>query len=332
MNGKQKKLPMIYCGILSLLLLSIPSGSSILSTRGHQITLHTDAPQYYQEEQVIISGILTENGTGMPYTSVCVNVNDSTGTPIFGTCMLTTGNGTFTVYFTLAADAVFGVYNVTADNVDLQVVGYTTFEVVSITVTAEAHGPYTGFVGTPVSFQGSATGGKQPYIWSWVFGDNDTADEQNPQHSYTTPGAYTVQLTVTDVDYHQGTDTAQATIAEPNHAPAAPSITGPTEGKRGTLYSYNVTTSDQDNDTISYMIDWGDGQTTTTDSYPSGQLVTVQHTWAKKGTYTIRAKAVDEYQAESTWATLTVTMPTTFSFVRSPFIQTLMNLIETLLQ
>ena len=34
--------------------------------------------------------------------------------------------------------------------------------------------------------------------WSWDFGDGSTSDEQNPAHSYTEIGNYTVILTVTD--------------------------------------------------------------------------------------------------------------------------------------
>ena len=40
--------------------------------------------------------------------------------------------------------------------------------------------------------------------WSWSFGDGDTSTEQNPAHTYTTPGVYNVSLTVSD---GCGTDT-----------------------------------------------------------------------------------------------------------------------------
>jgi PKD repeat protein len=36
--------------------------------------------------------------------------------------------------------------------------------------------------------------------WSWDFGDGSTSTEQNPTHTYTIPGAYTVALTVTGPD------------------------------------------------------------------------------------------------------------------------------------
>ena len=33
--------------------------------------------------------------------------------------------------------------------------------------------------------------------WNWSFGDNTTSTDQNPQHTYTTPGTYTVSLNAT---------------------------------------------------------------------------------------------------------------------------------------
>jgi PKD repeat protein len=36
--------------------------------------------------------------------------------------------------------------------------------------------------------------------WAWDFGDGATSTEQNPAHTYASPGKYEVQLTVTDDD------------------------------------------------------------------------------------------------------------------------------------
>ena len=37
----------------------------------------------------------------------------------------------------------------------------------------------------------------EPDTWSWDFGDGSGSSEQNPVHTYTSPGSYTVTLTVT---------------------------------------------------------------------------------------------------------------------------------------
>jgi PKD repeat protein len=63
--------------------------------------------------------------------------------------------------------------------------------------------PVADFTGTPtsgtvpfsVTFTDSSTGSITS--WSWTFGDGGTSTSQNPTHSYTTSGTYSVVLTVT---------------------------------------------------------------------------------------------------------------------------------------
>jgi PKD repeat protein len=53
--------------------------------------------------------------------------------------------------------------------------------------------------------------------WAWNFGDNTTPPEQsqqNPSHTYTTPGIYQVTLTVTDDLGATGTTTQSVTVSE----------------------------------------------------------------------------------------------------------------------
>jgi outer membrane protein assembly factor BamB len=92
--------------------------------------------------------------------------------------------------------------------------------------------------------------------------------------------------------------------------PSAPTITGTTNGKIKTNYEYTITSTDPEGNNISYYVDWGDGtHTGWIGPFNSGHELTVNHTWNKRGTYTIKAKAVDNYSAESGWGTLSVTMP-----------------------
>jgi PKD repeat protein len=81
----------------------------------------------------------------------------------------------------------------------------SAIEVVSGTPTPAP--PVAAFTGTPsagfaplsVSFTDTSTG--TPTSWNWVFGDTgagNTSAAQNPVHSYTTPGTYSVNLTVSN--------------------------------------------------------------------------------------------------------------------------------------
>jgi PKD repeat protein len=56
--------------------------------------------------------------------------------------------------------------------------------------------PTSGYVPLTVNFTDLSTG--NPTSWSWDFGDTGSSNDQNPTHTYYTPGLYTVSLTVTN--------------------------------------------------------------------------------------------------------------------------------------
>jgi hypothetical protein len=97
----------------------------------------------------------------------------------------------------------------------------------------------------------------------------------------------------------------------PKTPPDAPIVEGPSQGKAGEEYCWMFHSDDPNGDDIMYIIDWGDGETTETECYSSGEDVEECHTYNAQGTYTIKAKAKEctEDGLESDWATLTVTMP-----------------------
>jgi hypothetical protein len=99
------------------------------------------------------------------------------------------------------------------------------------------------------------------------------------------------------------------TQTEPSYPPDAPDIDGPMSGDPGTSYDYKFNSVDLDGDTVKYYIDWGDGNTDETGFNPSGTDVTVSHTWAASGKYTITAYAEDSTGKTSSTSTFQVTMP-----------------------
>jgi hypothetical protein len=104
------------------------------------------------------------------------------------------------------------------------------------------------------------------------------------------------------------TFTTQQQQNSPPNKPSTP--TGPTSGKPGTVYTYSTSTTDPNNDQVSYQWDWGDGTTSSwLGPYASGATINTTYTWGK-GSYSIKVKAKDPYGAESPWSDpLTVTMP-----------------------
>lgn len=87
---------------------------------------------------------------------------------------------------------------------------------------ANAGGPYSGIVGTAVTFNGSATDydnqdgtadNDQALTYAWDFGDESSGTGPSPSHTYTAAGTYTVTLTVSDGVVAPVTAQTEVTIA-----------------------------------------------------------------------------------------------------------------------
>jgi len=148
-------------------------------------------------------------------------------------------------------------------------------------ITVSEPPPVAAFSGTPtagvaplaVSFTDASTGAITS--WAWDFGDTGTSTLQNPSHTYTTPGTYTVALTVTGPG---GSDTSTltnyVTVAEP--PPVAAFSGTPTSGNAPLAVSFTDLSTGA---VTSWAWDFGDGATSTAQN-PS-------HTYTSAGTYTV---------------------------------------------
>jgi len=100
-----------------------------------------------------------------------------------------------------------------------------------------------------------------------------------------------------------------------NYPPNKPTITGPISGVTGVNYQYTVVTTDPQNDTVSYFVDWGDGSNSGwTSPTASGNPVTVTHAWSITGLFTVKVKARNTHALESVWSdplTIPITLPPT---------------------
>lgn len=81
-----------------------------------------------------------------------------------------------------------------------------------------------------------------------------------------------------------------------NHPPETPTIHwSPDDG-------LTMSTTDPEGDDVFYQIDWGDGTITEwLGPSASGKEITVMHTWGTSGTYTVRVRAKDIFNATSEW-------------------------------
>ena len=164
--------------------------------------------------------------------------------------------------------------------------------------TADAYlgEPYGGFVGEEITFDGSNSYDRDGEIVSylWDFGDLTFGESALMAHIYTEPGTYTVTFTVTDDDDATDTYETSAEITIDNYPPSNPVILGPTIGEKRIDYVYDIVSSDLENETIKYVIDWGDESELTETNYTgSNTSVNASHNWTDAGVYHVSVYAKD---------------------------------------
>ncbi len=166
-----------------------------------------------------------------------------------------------------------------------------------------------GFTSTSSDPDGSISG------YAWNFDDGKTATEQNPSHTYSAGGTYSVTLTVTDNQNATGSVSHDVSVSEPpppppppppNHAPSV-SVSG---GRIlvAVLYQLSASFTDQDGDgPWSYSIDWGNGSESGSTS--SQGAINASHTYLAPGSYLIRVTVTDSHGLSGSGeATLTVSL------------------------
>lgn len=94
-----------------------------------------------------------------------------------------------------------------------------------------------------IQFSDTSRGGSEVFEnWIWDFGDGETSTEQNPTHAFTTPGNFTVTLTVTDDVGTEATTSQTVTILPPGGADIITVHNYPNPARESTTFSYFVPT------------------------------------------------------------------------------------------
>jgi chitodextrinase len=95
-------------------------------------------------------------------------------------------------------------------------------------------GPYYGITGEPILFDGTGSISIDTcliILYAWDFGDGVTGVGPQPTHTYSTPGAYTIALTITDWDGAVSTCLTTALIT--NSSAVEPATWGRIKHRRG---------------------------------------------------------------------------------------------------
>ncbi|WP_135304754.1 PKD domain-containing protein [Haloarcula amylovorans] len=180
--------------------------------------------------------------------------------------------------------------------------------------TASVSGPDSLQVGEQATFEASASDDGSLASYEWNFGDDSTATGQSVSHAYSSPGDYTVQLTVTDDDGASTTATTTVSVSEaPDPATLqVTSLNAPssaTQGDTVTVEAVVENTGDmQGTQDVEFAFDGSvlDSKSVTLASGASDTIsFTVDTTDVAPGTYTHTVSTADD----SATAELTITDP-----------------------
>lgn len=115
---------------------------------------------------------------------------------------------------------------------------------------------------------------------------------------------HTIYATSLDPAGNEGTsDTISVIVSHVGQRPAIPNLIGPSKGVQGEALTFKATTTDPNDDEVSFQFDWGDGSDLEwTGNVASGDTVTVSHTYDSLGVYQVRVKAKDVHGAYSEYS------------------------------
>ncbi|MGZ6972458.1 MAG: PKD domain-containing protein [Acidimicrobiia bacterium] len=254
-------------------------------------------------DAVTVSADFTDAGTNDAHTAT-ISWGDSTTTT--GTVNEThgSGSGVVTGSHTYAAPGSYTVTVTVNDGVATD--SATSTAVVNGPPTADAGGPYSGFEGTPVVLDASASDpGGDPLSVSWTF--SFTGD---PGTTCATTGSTTLSPTVSCTD--NAVVTATLRVSDGINAPVlstatiqiankAPVVTAAVPSSPlvpvGTAVSVGLNFSDAGtNDTHTASIDWGDSTTSsaTVTELDGAGSVTDSHVYAVAGNYHVTVTVTDD--------------------------------------
>jgi len=156
------------------------------------------------------------------------------------------------------------------------------------------------------------------YMFSW--GDGKYTDWLGPfpsgqkitaDHIWDEKGNYSIKVKAKGPWNKETKWSDRLVVSITQKPPDKPVLNGPSKGRCGIEYIFNVTTNDPDGDPVSYFFDWyTETDTEWRGPYSSGEVCSASHVFSENGSYQIKVKANDSYGSESEWSDpLTITMP-----------------------
>ncbi len=153
------------------------------------------------------------------------------------------------------------------------------------------------------------------YTYDWgdgttsIIGPVDSGIVASINHTWTRAGTYQVKANAIDCKgaTSEWSESWTVIINAPPNKPSTPS--GSKSVYAWASNSYSTFATDPDEDSVEYIFDWGDGNTSTTNFVKSGSNASALHMWSNEGNYQLKTIALDRIGDTSGWSDfLTITV------------------------
>ncbi len=275
------------------------ANSAAIATRPSRSVTVSGAPQNQAPNGSITAPVSIVQGQAVTFTGSGTDPDGNT--PLnYAWTFGTSGVAASTAQNPSVTFNTVGTYTVTLTVRDSLNLADSTPASVQVTVAAPPNQAPNGTItppanvtqGVAATFQGSATDPEgNPVTYAWNFGANATpatSTAQNPSVTFSTAGARTVTLTVTDsLGLADPTPASvQVTVAAPpNQAPNG-SITPPATVTQAAAATFQGSATDPDGDTVTYLWNFGANATPAT-STAQNPSVTFSTTGLRTVTLTV---------------------------------------------
>ena len=151
--------------------------------------------------------------------------------------------------------------------------------------------PGSGGAPLNVTLDGSNSADEDGIVdtFSWEFGDGSTGGGRIVEHTFASPGEYTITLTVTDNDGAEATATNTVTVEE--SPPVARITPEPKDGEAPVTVTFDLSqSSDPDGVIEEYTLDFGDGASTS----GTDLLNVIEHEYETAGEYEATLEVTDD--------------------------------------
>jgi len=204
-------------------------------------------------------------------------------------------------YFLVISFLILAIFLVSCSNNGGLTPSITSNQSPTASFTAD---PTSGVAPLEVSFNASNSSDSDGSItsYAWDFKDGGTGTGETINHTFSSIGSYTVELTVTDNKGATDSIIKIINITETlNQSPTARFTADPTSGVVSLEVAFNASSSsDSDGSIINYSWDFKDGET--------GTGETISHTFNSIGSYTVELTVIDDDGVtDATTKTITVT-------------------------